>query len=98
MPALLALLSVVGTVAMLWVGGSIFLHGLEDFGLTAPAHWLHDLAASAAGAAPVLTGLAGWFVEALGAAIIGIVLGAALIPVAQFILAPAWQALRPGKD
>ncbi len=98
MPALLALLSVVGTIAMLWVGGSIFLHGLEDFGLAAPAHWLHDLAASAAGAAPVLTGLAGWFVEALGAAIIGIVLGAVLIPVAQFILAPAWQALRPGED
>ncbi|MCX7864273.1 MAG: DUF808 domain-containing protein, partial [Novosphingobium sp.] len=29
MPALLALLSSVGTIAMLWVGGGILLHGLE---------------------------------------------------------------------
>ena len=97
MPALLALLSAVGTVAMLWVGGSIVLHGLEDFGLHAPAHWLHDAAVAAGNAVSALGGFVAWFVEALGAAIAGIVLGAALIPVAQFVLVPVWQALRPGK-
>ena len=31
MPVLLKVLSVVGTSAMIWVGGGIVLHGLEEF-------------------------------------------------------------------
>src|SRR5690606_2516598 len=33
MPKLLAVLSFVGTIAMLWVGGGIVLHGLEELGM-----------------------------------------------------------------
>ena len=33
MPVLLRALSLIGTAAMLWVGGGIFSHGLEEFGL-----------------------------------------------------------------
>jgi uncharacterized protein len=36
MPVLLRTLSVVGTAAMVWVGGGIILHGMEEYGLTAP--------------------------------------------------------------
>ena len=36
MPVLLALLSSVGTLAMLWVGGGILLHGAHELGLHGP--------------------------------------------------------------
>ena len=49
MPVLLKLLGLVGTAAMLWVGGGILLHGLEEYGVTAPGHVLHDAAAAAGG-------------------------------------------------
>jgi predicted DNA repair protein MutK len=39
MPRLLAVISVVGTAAMLWVGGHIILVGLDDLGW----HWLYEL-------------------------------------------------------
>lgn len=42
MPKLLIVLSVVGTAAMLWVGGGIILHGLEELGVHAPAEWVHS--------------------------------------------------------
>jgi hypothetical protein len=44
MPGLLKLLSVAGTLAMLWVGGGIILHGLEELGFGALSHALHALA------------------------------------------------------
>jgi len=42
MPRLLTVLSVVGTIAMLWVGGGIILHGLEELGLGLLTHLAHD--------------------------------------------------------
>ena len=38
MPRLLAVISVVGIAAMLWVGGHILLVGIDDLGW----HWLYD--------------------------------------------------------
>jgi len=79
-PPLLAGLSVIGTAAMLWVGGGIVLHGLEVLGLAAPAHAAHDLAhAGGAGVArivPAAASLAEWAIGAALAALLGIVLGA----------------------
>ena len=39
MPGLLNVISVVGTAAMLWVGGHIILVGVDDLGW----HWPYDL-------------------------------------------------------
>jgi predicted DNA repair protein MutK len=78
MPRLLTALSVVGTAAMIWVGGGIILHGLEGFGLAAPAHWVHDIAAAAGRAAG---GAAEWVVGAAFAGVLGLAVGAALRPV-----------------
>lgn len=90
MPYFLKVLALVGTAAMIWVGGGIILHGLEEFGLTTPAHLVHDLAVAAAAAAPeVLHGTVEWLVGAIGAGIAGLAIGFVLIPVVQFILAPA---------
>ena len=41
MPLLLALLSSVGTLAMLWVGGGIILHGAHELGLHGPSDMAH---------------------------------------------------------
>ena len=45
---LLNALGVVGTAAMIWVGGGIVLHGMEAYGLAWPGHAIHDAAAFAA--------------------------------------------------
>ncbi|MFZ4807988.1 MAG: DUF808 domain-containing protein [Hyphomicrobiaceae bacterium] len=80
-PPLLAGLSVVGTVAMLWVGGGIVLHGLEVLGLPAPAHAAHAIAHGVATAVaplvPALAPLVEWATGATIAALLGIILGAA---------------------
>jgi uncharacterized protein len=76
MPAFLRLLSLVGTAAMLWVGGGIILHGLEEFGwhiLPDAAHQMAHWAAQPLGAvAPVVD----WLVNALAAGALGLALGA----------------------
>jgi predicted DNA repair protein MutK len=79
MPVLLKVLSVVGTAAMIWVGGGIILHGMEGFGLGALPHWVHDIAAAAGRAAG--GGAVEWAVGAALAGVLGLVVGAALKPV-----------------
>jgi predicted DNA repair protein MutK len=71
MPGFLKALSIVGTAAMIWVGGGIVLHGLEEFGIAGPAHLVHDLAHGIGAASPVLPGAIEWLVGAAGAGIAG---------------------------
>src|SRR3546814_7063932 len=49
MPKLLAALAAIGTAAMLWVGGQIFLHGLDAYHIGGPGPALHDFAPTAGG-------------------------------------------------
>jgi predicted DNA repair protein MutK len=93
MPKFLAVLSVVGTAAMIWVGGGIVLHGLEEFGLGGPAHFVHDLAHAAAEAAPAAKAAVEWLVGAAGAGVFGLALGLAIIPLATRVIAPVWRGL-----
>ena len=75
-PKLLAALSFIGTAAMLWVGGGIVLHGLEELHLFEELpHFVHDLAHSLAGGIAALE----WLLNALGAAIAGFVVGAPIV-------------------
>jgi predicted DNA repair protein MutK len=75
MPPFLKLLSLVGTIAMLWVGGGILIHGLAEYGLHEPEHLLKSAGEWAADLAPGMAGLAGWLAHALGAAIFGLAAG-----------------------
>ena len=93
MPYLLKLLGAVGTAAMIWVGGGILVHGAEIFGFAAPGHMLHDAGEAAAHAVPALGGLVSWLVQAAGLGIVGLVVGAALIPVVSMVVAPGWRWL-----
>jgi predicted DNA repair protein MutK len=76
MPWLLAVLSTVGTVAMLWVGGGIVLHALEELGLHGPADLAHGIQHAVERAAGALSGVLGWFTYAAISALVGLALGA----------------------
>jgi predicted DNA repair protein MutK len=97
MPVLLKALSVVGTAAMLWVGGGIILHGLEEYGLAALPHAVHVAAETVAHALPAIAAAAEWVVTAAAAGLLGLAIGAALVPFVQHVAAPALARLRPSR-
>ena len=94
MPGFLKLLSIVGTAAMIWVGGGIVVHGLEVYGLKVVGHAIHHAAALAGHAVPVMGGAVEWIIGAAGSGLFGLALGALLIPLAGYAIAPAWKALK----
>jgi len=94
MPALLKVLSVVGTAAMVWVGGGIVLHGLEEFGPPAIQHAVHAAEEAAARIFPSAAGLLSWIAEAAISGIVGLAVGAATIPFVVYALAPAWASAK----
>ncbi len=79
MPGLLRLLGSIGTAAMLWVGGGIVIHGLETYGIAEPGHSLHGLALAAGSGAGAAGGVVTWLVNATGAGLIGLALGAVIV-------------------
>ncbi|MGU3493977.1 DUF808 domain-containing protein [Xanthobacteraceae bacterium A53D] len=94
MPMLLKLLAVVGTAAMIWVGGGIIVHGLEAFGLTWPAHTIHAVSVSAGNLLPGVGGVVEWTVGAVGAGVVGLLLGTAIVAIMGGIAAPIIRAVR----
>jgi predicted DNA repair protein MutK len=79
MPALLAFLSTVGTAAMIWVGGGIIVHGAEEYHLTGFPEWLHHLSVDAGKGAPFAGGFVEWLVFAIGAGIVGLLIGGLIV-------------------
>lgn len=94
MPHFMRVLGIIGTAAMIWVGGGIVIHGLVGFGLSAPEHWLQAAEEAVAHALPSIADFAGWAVGALLSGIGGIALGALLIPVAQYAISPVWKVIK----
>ncbi|HET8534637.1 MAG TPA: DUF808 domain-containing protein [Sphingomicrobium sp.] len=83
-PKMLTALSGIGTAAMLWVGGGILVHGLEELHiLVAIPEFIHHVAEVAAigPAAPALE----WLVGAVGSAIVGLVVGGAIVLVIRLL-------------
>ncbi|MCI4589722.1 DUF808 domain-containing protein [Sphingobium sp. BYY-5] len=81
MPILMSILAVVGTAAMLWVGGGLIVHGLHEF------HWdlipgaIHHVAEAATHAVPAIGGFLDWLVNAVGGAIVGLGVGGIIVGV-----------------
>ena len=73
MPVLLKVLALVGTAAMLWVGGGILIHGLAEFGFVGPEEAIHSVAVTIGGGAAVE-----WLVTATASGITGLAAGAIL--------------------
>lgn len=88
MPGVMAVLSTVGTAAMLWVGGSIVIHGIEALGWHAIGHFIHDVAAAVGHALPQAGGFLEWTVKAALDGLFGLALGIALVPIATHVITP----------
>ncbi|MBW6435793.1 DUF808 domain-containing protein [Actinoplanes hulinensis] len=79
MPKVLTALTVIGTVAMLWVGGHILLAGIDELGfhpLYESVHHMEDAAHDATGA---LGGVVGWLVNTFASAVAGLIVGALIV-------------------
>lgn len=79
MPKLLVALSFIGTIAMLWVGGGILLHGTHELGfhgLYDASHGLEEAVKSTFGA---LGGFLGWLTFAAISAVIALIVGAIIV-------------------
>ena len=79
-PKLLVALSGIGTAAMLWVGGGILLHGLEELHIAAVIpetlhHFAHDVAVHTG----PMAGLVEWLIGALGGALAGLIIGGIIV-------------------
>lgn len=85
MPVVMRALSVIGTAAMIWVGGGILVHGMESFGITAPAHLIHHAAEATGAMMPALGGALQWVVTAVGSGVIGFAVGGILAGVVHAI-------------
>ena len=85
MPKLLAVISVVGTAAMLWVGGHILLVGTDDLGWHGLYDVVHHLEEAAHDAAGGLGGVVGWLANTFASAVIGLVVGAVLVLVVTMV-------------
>ena len=77
MPKVLSVISVVGTAAMLWVGGHIVLMELSVLGLP----WMYDLQHSVVHAVEAAGGFVAWLVETLTSAAWGLVWGSLVVVV-----------------
>lgn len=77
MPITMEALTVIGTAAMLWVGGGILVHGLEHFHLTPIPVWVEDFSRWAS-AAPTVGAATGWMAFAAGSSVLGLVVGGVL--------------------
>ncbi|MEQ8901394.1 MAG: DUF808 domain-containing protein [Roseovarius sp.] len=97
MPAVMVVIATIGTVAMLWVGGSILVHGLHDLGWHLPYEQIKRAAHLVAEAVGSATGFVTWGVTAGLDGIIGLVAGLVLMPVVTRALVPVSGWLFPEK-
>ncbi len=87
MHRLLAVLTVVGTAAMLWVGGHILLVGTDELGWHWPYGLVHDLEHAVEDVA-VVGGVLAWIVNTLASAIVGLVVGMVIAQIVERVPFP----------
>jgi len=77
MPKLLTAIGIIGTLAMLWVGGHILLVGLDELGL----HWPYEKVHHVVERVEHLGGAVTWFTETGFSLIFGLIIGAIIVAV-----------------
>lgn len=75
MPKLLTFLSVVGTLAMLWVGGHIMVDGAKKLGFKPPYEAIHAVEHAVHAATGALGGVLGWLTNSTLSGVVGLILG-----------------------
>ena len=86
MPKLLTALTVVGTAAMLWVGGHILLVGTDELGFHVLYDALHHVEEAVAAATGALGGVLAWLVDTLASALVGLLVGGLIVLVLSLTL------------
>ncbi|MEO0936957.1 MAG: DUF808 domain-containing protein [Pseudomonadota bacterium] len=89
MPGFMKALMVIGTAAMLWVGGEIIVHSLAQLGWHGPEDLIYGAAKAIGGGAGFVT----WLAKAALHGLIGLGIGALLIPVGERVITPVWRAV-----
>ncbi|MDJ1115373.1 DUF808 domain-containing protein [Microbacterium dauci] len=89
MPAVFRAISIIGTVAMLWVGGHLVLENLGGVGLTFFTDVLHEVEHLLHALGPVVV----WIGETLVSAVAGLIAGLAIVGVILLV-----SRLRGGSD
>ncbi|KQS91110.1 MULTISPECIES: DUF808 domain-containing protein [unclassified Rhizobium] len=92
-PVFLKILAAIGTAAMLWVGGSILVHGLAQLGYHAPEHLIEEIASLASHAIGFLSDIIHWLVTSAIQAILAIAVGGVTI-VGVHAATPVFATLR----
>jgi len=85
MPKLLSALSAVGTVAMLWVGGHILLAGSDHLGWRTPHGLVHNVEDQVRHLVESVGGVLAWLVNTGMSALIGLVVGAAVVALTHLV-------------
>ena len=80
MPYVLSAIGVIGTIAMLWVGGHLIVRGLDE---VVGWHWPHETIAK--GQEAVGGGALGWMVETGISMIVGLIVGFIVLGVVQLV-------------
>ena len=86
MPKLLSALTVIGTAAMLWVGGHILLVGTDELGLTFLFDAVHHVEEVVKDAVGAVGSVAAWLVNTLASALLGLAVGALVVLVLSLTL------------
>ena len=85
MPALLSVLSSVGVVAMLWVGGHILLVGSDHLGWHPPYEAVHHAADRVRHSVKTFGAVAAWLIETGAASVLGLAVGAVAVAVVALL-------------
>lgn len=85
MPRLLAALSTIGIVAMLWVGGHILLAGSDELGWHTLYGWVHHAEEWVHHAAGTLGSLLGWLTNTAASAVVGLAVGLVAVGVMHLV-------------
>lgn len=91
MPKVMDTVTVIGTVAMLWVGGHILLNGVYEFGFD-PIHAFIQSVAEKVDDVAVIGGLLAWLADTVVSLIVGLIWGLVALAIVHPILT------RVGKD
>ncbi|MDO5035015.1 MAG: DUF808 domain-containing protein [Actinomycetaceae bacterium] len=81
MPIILSAIGVIGTLAMLWVGGHIVVTSLAEVGFGYLADWSHAASSIAAGLG-AFSSFVMWLVDTAFSLLVGVVIGSVLVTIA----------------
>lgn len=85
MPVVLKVLSTVGVVAMLWVGGHILLVGMDELGFHPIYDLVHQAEEVVAGWIPAAAAMVAWLTNTFFSAILGLLLGLLVVAVVTLV-------------